>query len=174
MALTLAVTLLAGTAFADDGVMTTFSANLTPGEEVNATTAQKNSLAQGTFIAEASMDGNNTDYYFTLTLKGLSAADGNITAAHIHLGAKGVNGPIVAFLYGMEEGQVSIMPPATVPFTLADSEVAWENLIDISTTDFAAAMMAGKCYANVHTTAYPSGFMRGQIYVGDSGQPASV
>jgi hypothetical protein len=89
----------------------------------------------------------------------LSAVADGITMAHIHLGAAGTNGPIVAFLFGPVEapGQPSIHPTGTL--TAA-------NLIGPIANDWAAfaqALAAGNLYVNVHSVEFPAGVVRAQI-----------
>ncbi|MBF0497010.1 MAG: CHRD domain-containing protein [Deltaproteobacteria bacterium] len=76
-----------------------------------------------------------------LTITGLT----NVTAAHIHDGAVGVNGPIIVPLQG--DGQTMTIPAGSV---LTDSQFT--------------SFMNGGLYLNVHTTAFPNGEIRGQIY----------
>ncbi len=84
----------------------------------------------------------------------------NVTQAHIHVGAVGTNGPVVAFLFGLS-------PPTTLDHaSLASGFVRPENLVGPlagNWAGFVAALQAGNLYVNVHTTAYPGGEVRGQI-----------
>lgn len=88
----------------------------------------------------------------------LSAVAAGITMAHIHLGAAGTNGPVVAFLFGPDEaGQPAIHPTGTITAT---------NLIGPIAGDwaaFAAALAAGNLYVNVHSIDHPAGVVRAQI-----------
>lgn len=90
-----------------------------------------------------------------------------VTAAHIHLGGLGVNGPIVAEIYTNPAG-------ADFPFRrtltagllteadlLARPEVGFDGTLD----DLVAWMRAGAAYINIHTLAHPAGEIRGQIPV---------
>jgi CHRD domain-containing protein len=100
----------------------------------------------------------------------------NITAAHIHLGPPGVNGPIVAFLFGDA-------PPGGGPLEgrIADGTLMQSDLIPRANVGFngtlpelLARMRAGGAYVNVHTNDgaappdtgpgdFPGGEIRGQI-----------
>ena len=98
----------------------------------------------------------------------------NVVAAHIHLGAPGVNGPVVAFLAGNFPpggGRVNGIIGAGI-ITSADlvGPLAGMNLSDLVT-----AMRAGGTYANVHTNDgvglvntgpgdFPGGEIRGDIF----------
>lgn len=73
----------------------------------------------------------------------------NITAAHIHLGAPGSNGGVVFPLY-MGAGTFDPDNPVSGDLTLTP-----ENVADL---------LAGDYYVNVHTTEFPGGEIRGQVY----------
>lgn len=70
----------------------------------------------------------------------------DITAAHIHKGAPGVNGPVV------------------LPLTRA-AEGGWKGCVNSSEwkEDALENNYAGY-YVNVHTAAYPNGAIRGQLH----------
>ena len=76
----------------------------------------------------------------SITLTGMTA-----TAAHIHLGAAGVNGAIIVPLASTGPGVFSV--PANTTFT-ADQLKAYKQ---------------GNLYYNAHSTAFPGGEIRGQI-----------
>jgi hypothetical protein len=84
---------------------------------------------------------------------------GIITAAHIHAGAAGVNGPII-FNF--------VLPPVIPANPVINVVLTAANLNPAQTTipTFAAAMdalLSGNTYFQVHTTANPGGEIRGQI-----------
>lgn len=79
----------------------------------------------------------------------------DVVAAHIHLAPVGVNGPVSVTLF---DG----------PTTSEDGRLARGEIrpADVNIVDFdglLAEMRAGDTYVNVHTTANPSGEIRGQI-----------
>lgn len=97
----------------------------------------------------------------------------NVVAAHIHLGVAGVNGPVVAFLFGN-------VPPAggRTDGVLATGTITSANLVGplagMSLAVLIAAMVEAGTYANVHTNDgvpptnegpgdFPGGEIRGQI-----------
>lgn len=80
-----------------------------------------------------------------------------ITMAHIHLAPAGVNGPVIAFLFGPDFGGVDING------TLATGTLTAGNLISPPTmAEVAQAFSAGNVYVNVHSLNNPGGEVRGQ------------
>jgi hypothetical protein len=102
-----------------------------------------------------SFSGNLTDGNLEFDL---SAVAPEITQAHIHLGAKGANGPVVAFLFGpVDPGVGAIHPTGNIKVANLVGPLAgnWKGFTD--------AMAKGELYVNVHTKANPAGAVRGQI-----------
>lgn len=140
-----------------------FVAHLTGGEEVPA----RDTLATGQAFFQISKNGMEIQYRL------LVANIDNVIASHIHVGAVGVNGPVVAFLAG--------------PFSagggrfdgvLGEGTITAANLVGPLAghplSDLIAAMEAGNIYVNVHTNDgvggpnsgpgdFPGGEIRGQI-----------
>jgi len=97
----------------------------------------------------------------------------NVVASHIHLGAAGTNGPIVAFLYG------NVSPGGgRIQGVIAEGQIAESDLIGPLTghplSDLIEAIEAGNIYVNVHTNDghgspntgpgdFPGGEIRGQL-----------
>ncbi|MCQ6275493.1 CHRD domain-containing protein [Bacillus sp. V3B] len=85
----------------------------------------------------------------------------NFTQAHIHLGRRGMNGPVVVFLFGLVDPGISVNKGIVEGIITADDLVGplqgepLSTLIDL--------MRDGKTYVNVHTTQNPDGEIRGQI-----------
>ena len=75
-----------------------------------------------------------------ITLAGMTA-----TAAHIHLGATGVNGPVIIPLASTSMGVFSVAANTVL------------------TADQFKAYKQGNLYYNAHSTAFPNGEIRGQI-----------
>ena len=69
------------------------------------------------------------------------------TAAHIHIGAIGVNAPVAVGFVLTEPGSGIWVPPANT----------------ILTTEQYQSFISGGAYFNVHSAAFPSGEIRGQI-----------
>lgn len=89
-----------------------------------------------------------------------------VTQAHVHLGEKGEDGPIVAWLYPEESTEPQ---PTAGSFsgTLAEGVVyrddrlnAWSSA---TFSDIVETFEADGAYVDVHTETYPDGEIRGQI-----------
>ena len=157
LTLALLIVLLAtvGTAAADNN--RNFVAHLSGDEEVPSVAT----LAQGQAIFHLSKDGS------ALHFKLIVANIENVTQAHIHCGAVGVNGPIVVFLYGFG-------PVVSPDGILSEGTVTGANVIPLPPSaacpggvanfaDLIAKMQTGGAYVNAHTTGHPAGEIRGQI-----------
>ena len=97
----------------------------------------------------------------------------NVFGAHIHVAPVGVNGPVVAFLFGTVAAG-----GGRVNGTLAEGVITEADLIGPlagqSMAQLVAEMAAGNAYVNVHTSDgvapsnsgpgdFPGGEVRGQI-----------
>ena len=147
-----------------------FDAGLSGYEELPTLSTQ----GVGSFQASLSRDGNELRYQLTYH----GPFDGNATGAastvlqaHIHLGARAVNGGISAFLCtnlgnGPAGTQACPPAPATITGTLRPADVIGPPAQGIAAGEFAelvAAVRAGATYANVHSTLYPAGEIRAQL-----------
>jgi len=160
LALLVAVMLPGATSATASSPATRFVAHLTGAEEVPPTGAT------GTGTLDIRLVSNGTKLRFKLTSNGVS----QITQSHIHIGAKGTNGPVTVYFFAtppapwnsvtgdnFEVGGVrtaadvhgnhpGTTPP--VPFTFAE---------------VVAALRSGNAYANIHSPTFPAGEIRGQI-----------
>jgi len=101
---------------------------------------------------------------FSLTFSGLSSP---LAVAHTHFGVPKVNGGVMIFLCG-GGGQPAC--PATTSGTITGTITA-ANVVGPTTQGVAAGdldtalelLRAGFSYANMHTTNFPSGEIRGQV-----------
>lgn len=126
---------------------------LTPGEEVPPLTVNVLGYFNGTLRTNA----------FDYDLSGDGAV---FTMAHIHMGAKGTNGPIVATLYtnaGQNAFHVTgTITPADLSGPLAGN---WNG--------FLTALAQGQLYVNEHSVANPGGTARAQIPPTGTAPPAT-
>lgn len=90
----------------------------------------------------------------------------NPNQAHIHLGDRGENGPVVAWLYP-EDRQEPELIEGRFAGTLAEGTLTEDDLVGplegASPEEAAERMDAEGVYVNVHTEQYPDGEIRGQI-----------
>ncbi len=111
--------------------------------------------AKGDTEFKLSKDGKSLSY--KLTVKDIE----NVTAAHIHKGKKGENGPPVAGLFAgpKKEGKFS---GVLAEGTITEKELLGE-LQGKPLDELLKLIKAGELYVNVHTDAHPDGEIRGQI-----------
>ncbi|HUG53205.1 MAG TPA: CHRD domain-containing protein [Vicinamibacteria bacterium] len=93
-----------------------------------------------------------------------------VTQAHIHSGAAGVNGPVRVFLFPP--------PPANAPTTnafsasersiLTDGFFVASDVSGVTFDQLLNEMRAGTAYVNVHTRRFPGGEIRGQVRLVDT------
>jgi len=95
-----------------------------------------------------------------------------IFMAHIHLGPKGRNGPVLLWLFGDSSNNPAgtPLPRDDGPFTgeisgtLTAANLVPQPALGINTFEDAIAnLLNGNTYVNVHTTVNPGGEVRGQI-----------
>lgn len=118
------------------------------------------SAASGSF--EATIDDDASEIDFTLTFSDLEAS---VLFAHIHFGQRSVNGGVAAFLCG-GGGKPACPQSGTVTGTIVPADVVGPAGQGIAAGEFdelVAAIRAGRTYANVHSTKFPPGEVRGQI-----------
>lgn len=164
----LALTLAPGTSARNNS----YSAQLSAAEEVPSNA----SPATGQAVYTLSADGMTLHYKLTVT---------NITnpfMAHIHVGAKGVNGPVVLPLFngpaasGVKNGTLSEGDVTAAQLT---GPLAGKTMADLL-----AEMDAGNTYSNFHTNDgkdpagtgpgdLPAGEIRGQNVVAMPGLPST-
>ena len=86
-----------------------------------------------------------------------------VIGAHIHSGTAGVNGPIAVALYPSPGVNFSSTPTAGVDGVLIQGSFTAADVNGVSFDTLVSQMRDGTAYANVHTTAFPGGEIRGQI-----------
>ncbi|BCG58747.1 CHRD domain-containing protein [Paenibacillus sp. URB8-2] len=131
--------------------MRTFRAILSGRNEVPPVRTQ----AFGTAIFKLSRDGRRL--FFVLTVRNIS----RVTQAHIHLGRRGQNGPVVAFLFGPNKFGISVRR-GVVRGTLTAADLVGP-LSGMTLRSLVNEIKRDNAYANVHTIQHPDGEIRGQI-----------
>jgi len=104
---------------------------------------------------------NSTTFSYELSYSGLS---GSATAAHIHFAQPNVNGAVVVDLCAGTKPACPAGNSGTVTGTFTATDV--KPVQGLSPTDFAGfleELRDGFMYANIHTAAFGSGEIRGQI-----------
>lgn len=113
--------------------------------------------------ASVAFDGNGSNMTYSLTVYN----GDEITAAHLHCGDPGENGPAVVTLFSDSNG-------TDVNGSLASGSIGNQEINDVNCTstighdianvsDLAEAIQNGDIYVNVHSQAYPDGIARGQL-----------
>jgi hypothetical protein len=135
-----------------------FDARLSGYEETPQTISTTGS---GRFEADVDRRAQTIDY--ELSYSGIEG--GTVTAAHIHFGARATSGGVSAFL--CSGGDKPPCPQSgTVEGTIDAADVTGPTGQGIEPGAFdelVRAMRAGVTYANVHSTRWPGGEIRGQI-----------
>ena len=84
------------------------------------------------------------------------------TAGHIHVGPKGVSGPVVVD-FPIPRDRVGDL---SVSFVVNVSALRPNPAIGINTMDdVIQALVGGGAYVNIHTATFPAGEIRGQIFL---------
>lgn len=159
----LIVCLGAATAFSEDHDQDTFKAKLKGFKEVG-NTGPINSPGSGEFRATVSDDSLT----YTLTYTALSTP---VTQAHVHFGQAGVSAGVMFFLctnLGNGPAGTPACPSngGTVTGTITAASIVGPAGQNVTPGDFSAALRiirGGVGYANVHTTKFPVGEIRGQL-----------
>jgi hypothetical protein len=150
-----------------DSEQRNFAVNLIGYEEVPAVST----AGGGTFHAAISRSADEIQYELTY-----GSLQGNTLQAHIHFGQKSVNGGISVFLCSnLGNGPAGTQPcpqSGTVTGTIRPADVtAGAAAQGIAAGEFAElvkALRAGVAYANVHSSVWPGGEIRGQLGDRDS------
>ena len=153
-----------GTAVADDGGRA--RASLDGYQEVIGP-GSISTIGRGRFTAQIHRE--RIDFRLTYTLENPA------TQAHIHFAERHVGGGVSAFLCG--GGSKPPCPPgvgaeATVTGTITAAQIvgpANQGIAAGELDELVRALRAGVAYANVHSTPFPGGEIRGQIDRGRGG-----
>jgi CHRD domain len=140
-----------------------FIAHLDGGEEVPV----RDTRATGQAIFQLSVDG--TELHYELIVVKIE----NVVQAHIHLGVAGVNGPVVAFLYGLVPAGGGRVDGLLAEDTITAADLV-SPLAGMPLSELVDRMRAEGTYVNVHTNDgvdptntgpgdFPGGEIRGQI-----------
>jgi CHRD domain len=164
-----ALALFAAPAGADRG-HDHFSAKLSGFDEVGAVGAGQTGaiLSAGTGTLELDLDRNSQVINFTLEYSGLNAP---VTQSHIHFGKRHVGGGVMVFFCsnlgtGPAGTQACPAGGGTVSGSITAAGVVGPAAQGVTAGNFDAVVQAldsDTAYANIHTTAFPAGEIRGQV-----------
>jgi CHRD domain len=141
--------------------------------EVGALNAQSGAiLSPGRATLELELNRADQTLSFVLTYSGLSAP---VTQSHIHFGKVHMAGGVMVFfcsnLASAPAGtQQCPANGGTVTGTLSAANVLGPSTQGVPAGDFqaiVAALQSDTSYANIHTTAFPAGEIRGEIRRGE-------
>lgn len=154
---------------------TTFTSTLTNGQEVPPVmvTGRPMSFGEATLTLNAARTALTFAVdVFNIDVTGMqtpAVMGDNLTLAHIHRAPAGSNGPVVFGFFG---APINDSLGAAVPMPFANGVggtfvVTWDAAEGNNTTLTAeiANLLAGRTYFNFHTSEFPGGEIRGQIFV---------
>jgi len=129
-------------------------------------------LSTGVGEFTATVDPSRTSMTFTVTYSALLA---DATQSHIHFGQRGVNGGVMIFFCtnltppaGVPTPQHCPLREGTVTGTVTAADVvgpAAQGVAPLNLDNVISAIQSGQIYANVHSTRWPGGEIRGQVKV---------
>jgi CHRD domain len=122
-----------------------FVINLTGSEEVPPVQTEATGIAEFKPMGMDSVD-------YSVNATNIQGA----TAGHVHLGAKGENGPIVVTLFKYDTPMNEVSENGTITADKLEGPLAGKQI-----SDLAAAGTNGTLYVNVHTEQNPNGEIRG-------------
>jgi CHRD domain len=135
------------------------TATLGGAEETTATAGVLGLLTGAVGTATVSVDATNQEIAVTLEL--FNFATGT-TAGHIHVGPRGVAGPVV-INFPIPQGRTGDLP---LSFRAGVASFVARPEIGINTfADALQAIVGGGAYVNIHTSQYPAGEIRGQLVI---------
>ncbi len=124
----------------------------------------------GTGLTTFSLNDSQTALDYNLITYGLQGA----TMAHIHVGPRGENGEVAVFLFGPEAAGVT-RDGVLESGTITESDlIEIPGVFDGTMPTLIDLLRAGTAYVNVHTLAYPTGEIRGQVEGLERGAPGAT
>lgn len=136
-----------------------WGAALSGANEVPANT----SAARGTFTATIDEAANTIQW--SLSVPAIT----NASAAHLHTGQAGINGPIVLNLFAAPAGS----PAQAVNVSGSSKGSDLVGPLQGNLQEFIRAVKGGTIYVNVHTTGNPGGEIRAQVVTASAVPAAS-
>ena len=107
--------------------------------------------------AEVAIDTTAKEFAITLRIFNIPTTT---TAGHIHVGAKGIAGPVVLDFPAI----AGRLGDFVTTFRAGEASFRANPAIGINTIDdLIQAVANGNAYVNIHTTSFPAGEIRGQL-----------
>jgi CHRD domain len=162
LAVALVAVLVASTAFARGGHGGGGKAKLDGYQE---TPMSLSTTGHGSFRIKVRSDG----LHYTLRYEDL---ENDAAVAHIHIGQRATTGGVIAFLCGNPVTPACPAREGKVTGVIEAGDVIGPNGQGIepgALTEVIRALRRGAVYANVHTSRYPGGEIRGQVGGGNNG-----
>ena len=156
LAVALLAVLAASTAFAHDDNGKGGKARLSGYEETPLTLS---TTGNGSFRVKVRSDG----LHYVLRYEDLET---DATVAHIHFGQRATTGGVAAFLCSGGDKPACPAREGSVEGVIDAADVvgpAGQGIAPGELTEVIRALRKGYIYANVHTTKYPGGEIRGQV-----------
>lgn len=133
---------------------TAFTAHGDAGQEVQSPAVASRAQSQATFKLDEAGDA--------LAYKLNASRIDGVRAAHVHLGAAGANGPIVAFLLPAQKPSTGAVSGRLAQGTITEDDLVGP-LAGKPLGALVAELEAGRAYTNIHTDDFPGGEVRGQV-----------
>ena len=105
---------------------------------------------------------NNDDIEYEVNVTDID----KVNAAHIHLGEKGKNGPVILTLYKDDPTELKTGKLAEANLTASNLEGPMKGKTG---ADLVQAIKDGTTYVNVHSTDFPNGEIRGHLEANSPG-----
>jgi hypothetical protein len=133
----------------------------------------QSTTAKGKFTAVIDTEANTITWHLNY-----EALEGTVTQSHVHFGQMGVNGGISFFLCtnagnGPAGTQACPTPPASISGVITPDliigpaavppAIGGQGIEPGAFAEIVAAIRAGVSYANVHSSKWPAGEIRGQL-----------
>jgi len=148
-----------------------FFAKLSGFQEVGGVGAGQTGAILSNGRGTLGFDVSTSSISYRLTYSGTATA---VTQAHVHFGKVHVGGGIMVFLCtnlgNGPPGTPACPASGTVTGTLTAASVVGPTAQNVPVGDFGALLAAldsNTAYANIHTTQFPAGEIRGQMRRGD-------